>query len=509
MAKKKSKSKYVEVYNQRDYQRDVEKFNKSVENKSPDFTSFRRLLVHDLCTNTSIIETGCIGEIKLKDVEIALKHPNRNWKTILMVSNELMKVSPFYYRMNQFYSNMPLFCWGIDLYDVKENINTEDVKKRYNTLATKLENMHLKHEFSKIMRYLPYQDIFCGLVVENTTDFFIQKIDYSVCKLYQVQDGLYNFIMNLSAVNPKDLNAYPDYVQQAYIDFHDGKITNWYLPPADKQICIKLNHQWLYPYPILIGLVRDILDLDTYKKLKLQSARTDNYKAIMVKVPIDESQVDKPLLTPETLGIFAEINRESMNDDIGLLYTLGSDGEAISFKDSNNTTNNVSDAVDEIYNASGISQELFNGSSSGTAVTFSVENDSGIIYGLYRQFERWMNRYIKLRKYNKTAFKFYFYLLDITIFNRDNVSKRYKEAATLGLPVVDKLLATLDMTPSRVAGSYIVHNDIFDYYNKFKPLSSSYNTTQSGEVGRPTSESKGELLSDEGEKTKDGEKNDG
>jgi hypothetical protein len=260
---------------------------------------------------------------------------------------------------------------------------------------------------------------------------------------------------------------------------------------------------------MLIGLVRDILDLDTYKKLKLQSARTDNYKAILVKVPIDESTVDKPLLTPQTLSIFADINRESMTDDIGLIHTLGSSGEAISFKDSSNTRNNVSDAVNELYNSSGESKELFNGSSSGTAVTMSVENDAGFVYSIYRQFERWANRYIKLRKYNKSTYKFHFYLLDITIFNRDNVSKRYKEACTLGVSVVDKWLASIDMTPSRMLGSYVLHNDVFKFYDNFIPLSSSFNSSSdSGEAGRPTNSSKGELLSDEGEKTADGEKND-
>ena len=298
-------------------------------------------------------------------------------------------------------------------------------------------------------------------------------------------------------------------MQEAYFNFVDGedtKVSNWYIPPSDKQICIKLNSQWLYPYPILIGLVRDILDLDIYKKLKLQSARTDNYKAIMMKVPIDENTVDKPLLTPSTLGVFAEINRESMSDDIGMIHILGSGAEAVSFKDSNNTRNNVSDAVDELYNSSGESKELFNGGSSGTAVTFSVENDSGYIYGLYRQFERWTNRFIKLRKYNKSTFKFNFYILDTTIFNRDNVSKRYKEACTLGATVIDKWLATLDMTPSRMLGSYILHKDIFDFQNNFIPLSSSYNAVT--ETGRPTNSSKGKALSDEGEKTSDKEKND-
>lgn len=500
-----SKNTYVTAYTKDDYEKDERKFNSLIDKGKVDWSSFQRLMIRDLCTNSKIIETGYIGDVKLEDAQLALKYPKQGWRILLAVSDELMRVSPHYFRLNSLYSNMALFCWWIDLYDVKENANVDNIKKMYGNLAAKLENMHLKHEFSKIMKVIPYQDIYCGLIVENQTDFYIQQVSYKVCKLYEVQDGLYNFIINLSAINPANLSAYPDYVQQAYIDFTDGKISNLYEPPADKQICIKLNSQWTYPYPILIGLIRDILDLDIYKKLKLQSARTDNYKAIMVKVPIDESAVDKPLLTPETLGIFAEINRDSMNDDIGLIYNLGSDGEAISFKDSNNSRNNVSDAIDEIYNASGETKELFNGSSSGTAVTFSVENDSGFVYGLYRQFERWVNRYIKLRKYNKSTYKFYFYLLDITIFNRDNVSKRYKEACTLGVTVIDKWLATLDMTPSRMLGSYILHKDIFDFQNHFVPLSSSFNTS---EAGRPTNASKGETLDVEGEKTANHEGND-
>jgi hypothetical protein len=448
----------------------------------------------------------------MKDIERALKFPKQGWKILLSLSESLMRISPHYYRMNNLYSNMALFCWWVDLYDIKEKTNVGAVKKKYSELVSKLEDMNLKHEFSKIMKVIPYQDIYCGLVFENKSDFFFQQIDYKICELYQIQDGLYNFRINLNGIDARNLNAYPDYVKKAYIDWFEnvqnGVATpdsQWYIPPADKQICLKMNSQWIYPYPILIGLIKDILDLNIYKKLKLQSARTDNYKAIAVEVPIDENTVDKPLLTPETLGIFAEINRDSMADDIGLLHTLGSNATPISFKDSSNTRNNVSDAIDEIYNSSGISKEMYNGSSSGTALTFSVENDSGFIYGLYRQFERWTNRFIKARKYNKPTFKFFFYLLDVTIFNRDNVSKRYKEAASLGVSCIDKWCATLDMTPSRTLGSFTLHQDIFDFQNNFIPLASAFNSsadaTGGNESGRPTNKSKGKTLDEAGEKT--------
>lgn len=513
MGNKNTKTVDIPIYTETDYKNDQNRFDKSIKDGKVNWANFSRLMTYDLCTRTSVIENGYIGDISLSDIELALKYPKQGWKILLQVSDTLMKVSPHYYRMNNLYSNMALFCWWIDLYDVKENVKVDNIKKSYSALAAKLESMNLKHESSKIMKVIPYQDIYCGLVFENQSDFFFQQIDYKICELYQIQDGLYNFRIDLSQIKGQNLNAYPDYVQRAYIDLRDGKVNpnisgQWYTPPADKQICLKLNSQWTFPYPILIGLIKDILDLDVYKKLKLQSARTDNYKAIAVEVPIDKNTVDKPLLTPDTLGIFAEINRESMTDDIGLIHTLGSGATPISFKDSNNTRNNVGDSVDEVYNSGGISRELFNGSSSGTAVTLSVENDAGFIYGLYRQFERWVNRWIKIRKYNKPSFKFFFYLVDVTIFNRDNVSKRYREAVSLGVTCIDRYLATLDMSPSRTLGSFVTHHDIFKFNENFKPLQTSYNSSVDGNgTGRPTNKSQGKTLDESGEKTKDNDSN--
>lgn len=499
---------YVPVYKKSDYEKDEQAFTDFEKKGKPmSWSSFQRLMVNDICTNTKIIETGWIGNIRLDDAKHILKNPKMEWRRLLAMSEELMFVSPHYARLNNFFANMAVFNWGLDLYDVKNNVNINTLRKSFSVLSAKLETMNLKDEFGRIMTVLPYMDLYCGLVMESQEDFFFQQISYKICKLYQIQDGLYNFAMDLSRIDPKKLTAYPDYVQQAWLDFHDGKIPNWYIPPADKQICIKMNRQWSTPYPLLIGMIKDILDLDVYKQLKLQSARTDNYKAIMVKVPIDETTVDKPLITPEFLSIFAEINRESMNDDIGLIHTLGSDGEAISFKDSTNTKNNVSDAIDELYNSSGISKELFNGSSSATAVTFSIENDSAYIYKLYRQFERWMNRFIKLRRFNKSAFKYKFYILDSTIFNRDKVSSTFKDACAFGATVVDKWMASLGMTPSVILGSYVTNNQIYDFSNNFKPLQTSYTSTGDDKGGRPTNAETGEILSDSGEKTLDSDGN--
>lgn len=504
--KPKQEATTLPLYSNQGYQKDENNFTKSInQNMSIDWSGFKRLMINDLFIN-NIIETNRCGNYSLEEINCALEHPNSSYQILISTSDFLMHVSPHYNRLNTYFSNMAVFDWGIDLYDVKENFNDDTLKKHYFLVASQLEKMNLKHEFSKIMKILPYQDIFCGVVMENSVDYFIQQLDSKYCKLIQIQDGLYNFKFNLSCINPLNIGAYPEYIQKAYIDYKNGDITNWYVPPADKQICIKLNSHLTYPFPILIGIVRDIFDLDTYKKLKLQSARTDNYKAILVEVPIDNTTIDKPLLTPETLEVFAEMNKESMSEDIGLIHTIGSKGEAVSFKDSSNSRNNVADATDDIYNSGGVSKEMFNGSSSGTALTLSIENDSGLIYGLYRQLERWVNRDIKLKKYNKPNYKFSFFLLDITIYNRDKVIDRYLKSCQYGAYLIPQWLASLGMTPSKIEGAYILQDKIFNFHSKMKPLSSTYTQSTNGS-GKPTNESHGETLSDSGEQTQNNDSN--
>ena len=42
-----------------------------------DWHNFSRLMTYELCTRTSVIDNGCIGDVSLKDVELALKFPKQ------------------------------------------------------------------------------------------------------------------------------------------------------------------------------------------------------------------------------------------------------------------------------------------------------------------------------------------------------------------------------------------------------------------------------------------------
>lgn len=493
-----------EIYDDKDYKKDKENFYAGLNNGKVRWGNFQRLVLSDLIVHDNILETKEIMHIPLERVQHALRSPHmlHHWRLLLQVSQHLMKISTVYYRLNMYFGQMSAMNWGLDIWSTNGS-NTATVKKKYIQAIDKLESMNLKHEFGKILMTIPFQDVYYGLVIENQSNFFIQQVDPYICKLYQVEDGLYNFIIDLGMIPATDLGAYPSELQQAWLEYHDGLREHWYYPPNDKQICIKGNSFFTFPYPMLLGVLRDILDVDTFKDLRLQANRLDNYKAICIKVPIDESQIDKPLITPELLSMFSTMDREALNPDIGLVHTLGSDAKAIDFENSSNASDDVDEAINNVYDSAGTNHLIFNGASSATAVKMSIENDSAFVYQWHRQLERWTNRFLKYRSFNQAKFRLHFYILDQTVFNRDEVISRYKDSASMGI-ATDKYIAAIGMTPAEQMGSFTVNNDIFDFYNNLKPLRTSYNSVDVDDTGgRP----KSDVVGDEGEATRDKDSN--
>ena len=502
------------IYSKLDYDRDIKNFENAENGKCRlDLSSFKRLMVHDLCTNTDVLRSYKIGGYPLERIQDALNNPVSHSNLIIEVSRYLMNTSQFYMRLNNYFAKMGLFNYNIDVYDVRaDELSSEEKQTKfrdsYVSICSEFEKMGFKHEMQKIMSVLVAEDVYYGLIFEDSSDFFILKINPSICRIKQIQDGVYNFKIRLSGINPLEISTYPDYVKQAYIDYRTGVdySDGWYVPSADRQVCFKLNESCLYPMPLLLALVKDILDLDIYKKLKLQKARVDNYKAIVIEIPIDEDAVDKPLLTDETLTVFAEMNKANMPEDIGLIHAPGK-ATAVSFKDNTNNANNLSDAITNLYDNAGVSSELFNGGSSGTAFKLSIENDAAFIYAFYRQCERYFTRFIKLRKYNKTAYKFALRIHDSTVFNRFDVADAMLKASQNGLPFKMDYGVALGKSPSRQLGSMFLENHILQLQNEFIPLATSYTSASDDITGRPTNESKGLDLEESGEAAKDSESN--
>ena len=129
-----------------------------------------------------------------------------------------------------------------------------------------------------------------------------------------------------------------------------------------------------------------------------------------------------------------------------------------------------------------------------------------IVFTMMRQIERWVNR--KLKSIGGGQYKFKINILDVTYYNRDEMHNRFIKEGQYGMPVRSAILATNGYSPSDIENMAYLENSILKLGEREIPLRSSNTQSGSGDDttddgGRPTNKSKGEKLTDAGEKSKD------
>ena len=162
------------IYSSLDYDKDVKRFEETENGKSRlDLAGFKRLMIHDLCTNTDVLKSHKIKGYFLERIADALENPTSNPMMLIEISHYLMYTSQFYMRLNNYFGKMGLFNYNIDVYDVKESeLDSEEkqmkLRDAYANVCSEFEKMGFKHEMLKIMSVLPMQDVFYGCFVNQS-----------------------------------------------------------------------------------------------------------------------------------------------------------------------------------------------------------------------------------------------------------------------------------------------------------------------------------------------------
>ena len=115
MGGEKMKTENKVIYSKEQYEKDKKSISGTEKGTSPlDLSAFKRLMIHNLCMNTDIIKNSKIGCYSLEDIERALVNPQSYSKVLVDTSKYLMSISPFYMRINNYFSRMGLFNYCID-----------------------------------------------------------------------------------------------------------------------------------------------------------------------------------------------------------------------------------------------------------------------------------------------------------------------------------------------------------------------------------------------------------
>jgi len=477
---------------------------------------FAKLIINDLTNSRearSILKKYKQSEVR--EIIEAYKLP-KNQEKLREISQLLWAKSPQYQRLIDYFAGMALFSHIIAPIKDIRSANKNKVLKQYTQIGELLKLMNLRHEMTRVLTTAFTEDVFFGYIHRDKKSFYIQPIDANICKITSIEDGIYNFSIDMRYFEKDEtrLAAYASEVQQKYLGWKslkdkNSRINEWVELDAKNTICIKVNDNMLEAFPPFAGSFDAIFDIEAFKQLRKDKEELGNYMILTQELPMRENSENNNdfMIDRDMMMFFHNMASETVPENVGVI-TSPMPIQAVKFDRDRVDSDGVAKAERDFWSSNGTSQLLFNADkSTSQGLLMSVKTDEEIVFAVITQIERWLNRYFK---FEFSDLMFSVSILPITRFNQLDMYKMYLEAGQYGLPVKSHLSATIGLDPIETMNMAYLENDLLKMHEEFMPLMSSHTMgdpneavagQQKGADGRP--QKKSTEVSDETSRGKD------
>lgn len=491
------------------YQTDKQAFDDFVNSKTHalDFYALKRLVLSELTLKNSVRPNKILNFTR-KQILNMCQYPEKYGKHIIRLMNTMYQKSGYIKRTVDYFANMAKAKYYVDTEFLNSNAfsksSYKSLKNNYLKFCAQASKFNMSNHINTIIRQLILHDVCFAYVIDNDVDTSYYFLDPSYCEITGVVNGNnFQFSINRSLLTNSYIEEMPDALKNLIESSYDTSLNNMVPVPYENSFCLKYHEDFLYLFPPFFPMIADVLLIDEYKDLSKTKAINDAYKLLVLKIPTKDGKLtmDDGLISP-----FIETALKVVQENIGVL-PYPDTVDSVEFTSTNSDDRDkVSDAVNWAFSETGVSQALMSGSTSGSELKLSITNDSGDIFRIYRMIENWISLQMKLRGFIYRNYQFVYKLLDITIFNQQDVIDSELKLAQASIPNKQRLCAATGMSPGEMIGNIIIENDIFgDVFNKMQPLKSSYTQSVDSESGRPLSND--DNLSESGETTRDNDTN--
>ena len=258
------------------------------------------------------------------------------------------------------------------------------------------------------------------------------------------------------------LKLFPDEFTIGYRLYKAGKLLpdvagdntgSWYL--LDPQSTIKFALNGTNDIPLFVNAIPAILDLDAAQDLDRRKQMQKLLKILVQKLPLDKNG-DLIFDIDEARDIHnnaVEMLRRAVGVDV---LTTFADVDAIDTSDKNTsaTTDELERVERTVYNAFGVSRNLFN-TDGNIALEKSILDDESTMRNLILQFNIFFDRILSVLNVQK-KYNYKFYMLETTQYNYKDLSKMYKEQTQIGF---SKMLPQIALGQSQ---SFILNTAHFE-----------------------------------------------
>lgn len=470
------------------------------------YAAINRLITRDLNAKGRHYNFNSFwSKFKKDDIKKYLANPEAFEKELRRAVNYLYGASSHFRRLIQYFAALSDLSYVVSPYKVDTSTaNVKTVRRNYRRVLNLMSALNPKDQFKNILTVCMRDDVFYGTIHETTDSCIIQQLPADYCAIAVIEDGVMNVSFDFSYFDAyyDHLELYPEEFKQKYELYKnkDNRVSmRWQELSSPNSFAIKANKDILrYAMPPLAGILRELYDIEDYKELKKTKADIENYAMVVMTLGMDSN--GKWTMDLGKAKEFYHNLDSVLPDEIGSVLSP-MPVEKISFERSHTgDTDSVAEAEQNLFTAAGVSSLLFNNAkASSNALLLSIKADQAITYSIVKSIEGMVNRFIHHHSYGK-YFKATF--LDCSMYNRDEMSKAYLQAAQYGMPTVSYYLACNGICQDEMDGLNFLEDQVLDIKSRFKPLQNSATlSADDTSAGRPESDI-GDL-SDNGETSRE------
>lgn len=442
--------------------------------------------------HTQKITEESLRAIDKNTLRSLLKNPVKNVHKLQEVSWNLFYTSGEYRRRIGYLSSLLTF-------DYVPFPIRKTSKKQFDNMNEDLRKMNVKFNLKWMLFYL----ILLGevYIYENSNIFML--IPNEICRIVEVENGIYKFAVDLNKIQKKMLDILPKDIvnacqhKQSYDKSEYGKgmyfVKNGF---ALNPIYGKSNG-----VPFLLSGFDDVLSLSDSKDATNNSQIAESLKLIHQKVPLGND--NKPVMDRDRTKAYHNDTKKVIPENIGV-STSPLELNMMSFVDSQNREKYyLSMAKENVSDSFGISSMLFNDAgSSGEALKKSIMVDELWMYDLLPMFENIVNK--KIEKYG-----FAIQFLRSTYNNKWEQAKNYQATLSVGGSSL-AFMSYCGFEPYQSIKLLEFERDVLDIDSLISPKKTSYTMTgeetvkENGEL-KESGRNKSEDITDSTEKARESE----
>ena len=439
-----------------------------------------------------------------EDIARFLADPGRHERQLRDAVRYIYNASSHFRRLIQYFVGLSDLSYVVSPYRIdEETANIKTTRSNYKKVLRTMASMNVKTQFANILTVCLREDVFYGTLWVNDDSILIQQLPSNWCAISSIEENVFNVSFDFTYFESRQelLDFYPPEFREKYeLYVSDRTHKRWIELDAPNSFAIKCSADIPhYAIPPFAGILPEVFDLEDYKQMKLAKTAIDNYAMIVMTLGLTEEgdwQIDLDKAKEFYYNLDAVLP-----DEIGSILTP-MPVDKISFEKSNTGDNNtITEAEQNLYSAAGVSSLLFNNArASANALLLSIKADQCLTYGIVKNIEAMVNRFLHRQRYGKN-WKVNF--LDVSPFNRKEMGDQYLKACQYGIPMLFHYGASQGMSQEEMNGQLFLQNDVLGIRDQLKPLqsSSTLSADEESQGGAPTKDI-GELT-DSGEQSRE------